>query len=150
MVQNLHSQLCVPNFWDFTTRLLEPCTQLTKPMDCASTGLYPSELHYHTLWWERTDWLKLDESQWSCQPHALVHYVPQEEKTMSLHVWTESKPPVIPFTQYTQSSLTWPMLPPGFSGSSTTVKPEEIGSSHVMWPCRFSFMVVPNSKCMVK
>ena len=100
MVQNLCSQLCIPSFWDFTTRLLEACRQLTQPVDCASTGLYPSELHYHTLWWEGPDWLKLDESHWSCQPHALVHPVPQKEKTVSLHVQTESKPPVIPFTQY--------------------------------------------------
>ena len=104
MVQNLCGQLCIPSCWDFTTRLLEPCTQLTKPVDCASTGLYPSELHYHTLWWEGPDWLELDESQWFCQPHALVHPVPQEENTVSLHIWTESKPPVIPFTQYSNFS----------------------------------------------
>ena len=89
-----------PKFWDFNTRLLEACRQLTKLVDCASTGLSPSELHYiyHTLWWEGSDWLKLDESQWSCQPHALVHPVPQK------HVRTESKPPIIPFTQYSNFS----------------------------------------------
>ena len=35
---------------------------------------------------------------------GIVHPVPQEEKAMSLHVRTESKPPVIPFTQYSKFS----------------------------------------------
>ena len=96
--------LTAPSYSACWEVLLEACRQLTKVVDCASTGLYPSELHYHTLWWEGPDWLKLDESQWSCQPHALVHLVTQEEKTVSLHVRTESKPPVIPFTQYSNFS----------------------------------------------
>ena len=34
------------------------------PADCASRGMYPSELLTHDLWWNGPDWLKLNSLRW--------------------------------------------------------------------------------------
>ena len=34
------------------------------PADCASRGMFPSELLTHDLWWNGPSWLKLEPSQW--------------------------------------------------------------------------------------
>lgn len=40
------------------------------PADCASRGMYPSEILTHTLWWNGPKWLKLDQEQWPKQSGA--------------------------------------------------------------------------------
>lgn len=35
-----------------------------KPADCASRGLYPSDLIHHQLWWNGPSWLSLQSSEW--------------------------------------------------------------------------------------
>ena len=35
-----------------------------KPADCASQGIFPSELLAHNLWWNGPSWLKLQPSKW--------------------------------------------------------------------------------------
>lgn len=34
------------------------------PVDCASRGMFPSELLTHDLWWSEPSWLKLASSEW--------------------------------------------------------------------------------------
>ena len=34
------------------------------PADCASRGMFPSELLIHDLWWDGPSWLKSEPSQW--------------------------------------------------------------------------------------
>lgn len=40
---------------------------VVNPADCASRGLFPSEVIEHDLWWEGPAWLKLPPSQWPDQ-----------------------------------------------------------------------------------
>lgn len=37
------------------------------PADCASRGMYPSDLINHTLWWNGPDWLQLEKENWPMQ-----------------------------------------------------------------------------------
>ena len=56
------------------------------PADCASRGLFPSELIDHTLWWNGPEWLSLEPVSWPIQhstqalavhdtPELKVHHV---------------------------------------------------------------------------
>lgn len=39
-------------------------TSKENPADCASRGIFPSELLHHDLWWQGPAWLKLASSDW--------------------------------------------------------------------------------------
>ena len=41
------------------------------PADCASRGIFPSELLQHDLWWRGPNWLLLDPSSW---PQGLIRH----------------------------------------------------------------------------
>ena len=68
------------------------------PADCASRGLFPSELLNHELWWSGPEWLYLPSSDWPKQPSSQRSESCDEE--MSLHVATHSKVPIIPMDRY--------------------------------------------------
>ena len=57
------------------------------PADCASRGIFPSELLDHELWWNGPNWLHYDSSHWPQQ--FTVHFPPpearNEERVLSLH-----------------------------------------------------------------
>ena len=53
---------------------------VVNPADCASRGLYPSELIKHELWWQGPDWLKLPPSSWPDQSIPQPEPTPEEEK----------------------------------------------------------------------
>ena len=56
-------------------------SDMVNPADCASRGLFPSELISHELWWEGPGWLKHPSSQWLDQ--SLIpepSSVPDEER----------------------------------------------------------------------
>ena len=73
--------------------------------DCASRGLFPSELIDHNLWWEGPDWLKLPSSHWPDQsqvPESAL--VPEEEKEVSPVALVQSVEPLIPFDRFSTFS----------------------------------------------
>ena len=47
------------------------------PADCASRGLFPTELLQHSLWWNGPKWLKLESSSWPSRSE-----VPQAEQQL--------------------------------------------------------------------
>ena len=69
------------------------------PADCASRGLFPSELSEHKLWWNGPKWLRLPSDQWpSLSLAPQVDMPSDEEKGVCLHVVVNSQP-VIPLQQ---------------------------------------------------
>ena len=75
------------------------------PADCASRGLFPSQLVDHELWWEGPAWLRLPTSQWPDQSHIQYTTVPEEEKQVSLHTLTNGEiQPLIPLNRYSSYS----------------------------------------------
>lgn len=54
---------------------------IDNPADCASRGLYPSELVRHSAWWEGPPWLHESSSEWPKIPALKEKPEPCEEKT---------------------------------------------------------------------
>ena len=55
----------------------------TNPADCASRGLYPSELVQHKSWWNGPSWLHNSPSNWPVLPELIEKPEPNEEKVPS-------------------------------------------------------------------
>ncbi len=53
---------------------------LENPADCASRGLFPSQLLRHDLWWNGPSWLYQDASCWPQGSCTTQHIIPEEEK----------------------------------------------------------------------
>ena len=54
------------------------------PADCASRGLFLSELVAHDLWWNGPDWLLLDSSEWPRGSNKSSPEHPEEEREVCL------------------------------------------------------------------
>ena len=68
------------------------------PADCASRGLYPSQLVDHIQWWQGPDWLRLPEPEWPATEQAIIHD-PTEECTTNvdhLVLHTSVRSPALP------------------------------------------------------
>ena len=73
---------------------------LENPADCASRGLFPSELLDHPLWWNGPDWLHQDASQWPKQFNTPSPTATDEERELSLHVTTSTPSPPLKIENY--------------------------------------------------
>ena len=70
------------------------------PANCASRGLFPSELLNHELWWSGPEWLYLPSSDWPKQPSGQKSESCDEE--ISLHVATHLKVPMDRYSSFTR------------------------------------------------
>ena len=71
------------------------------PADCASRGLFPSELVNHDLWWNAPDWLRQPSANWPTQ--SVLHSsesLADEEKDICLHIVAKNPTSVIPLKQF--------------------------------------------------
>ena len=73
------------------------------PADCASRGLFPTELNNHPLWWSGPGWLKLPPSEWPIQSSLPKNDACEEEKEIC-HV-TLCQPPEAITTSSNYSSF---------------------------------------------
>ena len=68
----------LPNHWRHVN-------SIENPADCASRGLFPSELVSNELWWKGPKWLYLETSRWPGQEEIpCVVEVSEEEREISL------------------------------------------------------------------
>ena len=76
-------ELVSPSKWNHVSGL-------DNPADCASRGLFPSELLRHHLWWNGPDWLSQDPSHWpqTLSPH--ISDTPEEEREICFVSSTKS------------------------------------------------------------
>ena len=58
---------------------------IDNPADCASRGMYPSELLDHKLWWDGPSWLHHNSSHWPKRFTLPLPTSKDEERELSLH-----------------------------------------------------------------
>ena len=66
------------------------------PADCASRGIYPSELLQHSLWWNGPTWLKKPPAGWLKRLPLSPNQPESEEKEISLHAFAQVPLSVMP------------------------------------------------------
>ena len=70
------------------------------PADCASRGLYPSELVNHRLWWNGPEWLVKTEDEWPVAPILAGSVDAKEEKEVYAFVSSCAKDPLPMLDKY--------------------------------------------------
>ena len=89
---------CIPpNCWNHVS-------SVDNPADCASRGLYPSELLHHELWWRGPKWLTIPQSQWPIQLPLPPNETHSEEKEICLTTTYQPMTPLIPVDRYSTFS----------------------------------------------
>ena len=70
------------------------------PADCASRGLFPSELLEHDLWWNGPEWLKLPSSDWPKLTTSPDPEPSNEEKEVCFHLTLPQETPLISLNRF--------------------------------------------------
>ena len=94
------------------TRLLENTTPQSwrhvsgsdNPADCASRGLFPSELVQHKLWWNGPVWLDKSPSEWPQTPTSCHPVTCESHNEFCLTVSIDLKLPLIPLDRFSTYS----------------------------------------------
>ena len=73
---------------------------IQNPADCASRGIFPSELLDHTLWWNGPNWLHHNSSQWPKQFNLPPSESTSEERELSLHTVLSSLSCILNINDY--------------------------------------------------
>ena len=69
------------------------------PADCASRGLFPSELISHEIWWAGPHWLQRDISEWP-KLSVITCIVSEEMRDITLASNVHFSEPAIPLSHY--------------------------------------------------
>lgn len=87
-------ELIPPNRWNHVSGQ-------DNPADCASRGLFPSELVNQEMWWNAPEWLRLSSSNWPIQSMLPSSEPPaEEERGICLQIVPHCQTPVIPLEQF--------------------------------------------------
>ena len=70
------------------------------PVDCASRGMFPSELLDHELWWKGPAWFNMSEEHWPRSKDLPPNQYEEECTEICLHTSLLIKSPVIPIDRY--------------------------------------------------
>ena len=70
------------------------------PADCASRGLFPSELLEHELWWDGPRWLRLSSTDRPKPSNLPQAELSDEEREVCLHTTTHQRITIIPVDHY--------------------------------------------------
>ena len=76
------------------------------PADCASRGLFPSELLEHTLWWNGPKWLHSESSNWPEQSSYQQPKVPGEEREINFCTTIIPKNPIMTLDRFSSFTKT--------------------------------------------
>ena len=87
-------QLIPPDRWNHVS-------SPDNPADCASRGLFPTELLNHELWWKAPDWLRSSSADWPTQSCLPAPELPSgEERDICLHITMDTTNPVVPIERF--------------------------------------------------
>ena len=106
------------------------------PADCASHGMYPSEILNHTLWWSGPKWLKLNQDHWPKQSQVRSSLPPDKSEELCSFAYAAvvKTPPLIPFDHFSTFSrlvrVTAFIL--RFTANCRSKKPSAQGNSNVL------------------
>ncbi len=70
------------------------------PANCASRGIFPSQLVTFDLWWHGPTWLLLDPSQWPEQSGVQYGNLSEEEREICLVLTVDPDHPLFPINRY--------------------------------------------------
>jgi hypothetical protein len=70
------------------------------PADCASRGLFPTELICHDLWWNGPIWLKSIPARWPNYKQVELEISEDEEREVCPVLSTHVMQPIVPFDRY--------------------------------------------------
>ena len=86
-------ELIAPDRWNHVSGI-------DNPADCASRGLFPSELLDHHLWWNGPTWLRLPSHNWPQQSDIPLSEPSDEERQICHLILANPNDPIIPLDQY--------------------------------------------------
>ena len=70
------------------------------PADCASRGLFPSELLEHHLWWSGPEWLRYTPTYWPEQSNIPPNEISEEKNEICLHTTIAPRTSIIQIERF--------------------------------------------------